>query len=423
MPFEPDPVSRFTPDEPSAPQEPSALEKTGQFLKAATRWTPPAMALKIAQKSGELLEEASYKGGGAVTDIASGLGASPEVAAGAGAAAYSIPNALLSMVGPGGVVPAAARRIPLKDIVRQGTLDAAKAEGYVVPPSATGSGHIERLIESIGGRADIAREASMRNQQVTNQIARREAGLAKDEPITEATLKEARARIAQPYEEIANISPRANTALEQLRMAREEAKGYWREYNGPNHPMVALKEAKRLDMKADAYEKLIDSEAKKVGREDLLPALQQARVQLAKNHDIERALNIGTGDIDAQMIGRMLDKRGSNAVTGGLQTIGKFAEAYSPFAKSNVGATDVNKLTPYGALLLGGLGYQGSQYASGHPYGAALGALPFLAPGARAIALSKLMQSGVPLSGIIQRPVQAGMVPLSQVGEPEPGRY
>ncbi len=176
-----------------------------------------------------------------------------------------------------------------------------------------------------------------------------------------------------------------------------------------------------MDLKSEALEGKISKLAGELAP-DLMPALKEARVQLAKNYDVEKALNLGSGDIDAKVIGRLLDKKGTKAVTGGLQTIGKFAQTDGDYAKSNVGPTDVNKLTPYAAMLLGGTGAMGSEYATGHPYGAVLGALPLLAPGARNLALSRAMQEGVSLTNILRKPVQAGMVPLSRVGESEPGR-
>lgn len=403
-------------------QEPSTLEKTGQFLKQATRFTPPAMALKIAQKSGELLEEGSYRAGGAVTDLASRAGASPEVAAGAGAAAYSVPNALLAFAGPGG---AASKYVPLKDLVKMGTLREGRELGLGVPPSAVGSGHTERWIESLGGKADIARDFSERNREAIQVVMRREAGVPKDQPITEETLAAARDQIAQPYRAIAEVSPQASAALEGLKQARAESKIFWQHYNRSADP-ASLKKAQAMDIKAEAFETKIANLTGELAP-DLLPALKEARVQLAKNYDIEKALNVGTGEVNARMIGNMVNKRGTKAITGDMATVGKFAQAFPDFVQPKAVATDVSYMRPVVSALglslgLGYGGYEGGKHMTGSPYGVALAALPFLSPAARSIALSKMMQSEAPLSGILQRPVQAGMVPLSKVGEPEPGR-
>jgi len=397
-------------------EEPSFLEKAGSYLKARAplamqlaKLTPPGAAMGALNKFGEFAEEA----GGRVTDVGAKMGLPPEIAAGAGYATNVGLNAIPAFLGG----PAKLGQVALKDVVKMGTLKEGRELGLNVPPSAVGSGHVERGIESLGGKADIGREMSARNREAIQVVARREAGIPKDQPITEETLALARQSISKPYDEIAAISPRAKTALEQMRTAREEAKGHWREYNGPNHPMAAQKEARRLDAKADAYEKLIDIEATKAGRPDLLPALQQARVQLAKNYDIEKALNIGTGEIDARMIGKMVDKRGTKAVTGDLQTVGKFAQAFPDFVQPKDVARDVSMLRPY--LALGALGGGGalSEHYTGTPYGMALGALPFISPAARALALSKLMQSGALGAGRSgERAIQSSLIPLSQLG-------
>jgi hypothetical protein len=361
-------------------------------------------------KGMEKLDEAIYEAGGRVTDITKspGLGFATNIAL------QTLPSLL-----PTGK----ARAIPLRDVEKMATLTAGRELGLNVPPSLTGAGHVERAIESIGGKADIAREMSSRNREAIQIAARRAAGVPEHLPINEDTLAAARIPMYGPYNEIASISPRARTALAEMRSAREEAQGYWREYNGPNHPMAAKKEAERLDAKALAYEKLIDFEATKAGRPDLLPALRQARVQLAKNADVGRALIPGTGEIDARSIGRTLKKRGEGGMTGELQTIGKFAQAFPDFVQPKAAATDVSMLRPY-ASLLGfslGAGYAGGElghkFGGGTNYGYVMAALPFLSPAARRLALSKAMQSGALGPGAsAERAAAASLIPLSRIG-------
>lgn len=279
--------------------------------------------------------------------------------------------------------------------VRSGTIKAAQQEGYVLPPSVTGGGYVSKTLESVGGKAAVAQEASIRNQQVTNRIARREAGLAEDEPITEGSLAKAREAFAQPYREVAAISPRANRALEMLQEARLDSKDAWKKYGGPSGGPEERRAALAADNRVKVLERLIDREAKAAGRADLLPALRQARVNIAKNHDVEAALNVGDGNIDANVIGRILDRRGEKAVTGGLQTIGKFAQAFRPFASERAGgqsAPGVGYLRPWTPLLLGSLGMGATEYTGGHPYGIVAGALPLLSGPARSVVLSRAMQ-------------------------------
>jgi hypothetical protein len=309
--------------------------------------------------------------------------------------------------------------------VRDQTLAEARQLGLNVPPTVAGGGNIAKGLESVAGKAATAQEQSIRNQHAIDQIARAEAGLKPSEPITEGALAKAREVLAAPYREISAISPRAKDALEKLQEARIDAKDAWKKYAGPSGGPEERKAAIAFDSKVSTLERLIDKEAKAVGRTDLLPALKQARIAIAKNHDVETALNIGSGSIDASKIGRILDRRGEKAVTGGLQTIGKFQQAFPDFARirpSGQSAPGVGYLKYPLALALGAEGYNfGQQHGIG-PYGTAAGLLALAGGPARSVALSKMMQSApkyqpgmaVRLSDLATNdPRMRSMIPLS----------
>jgi hypothetical protein len=268
--------------------------------------------------------------------------------------------------------------------VKDNTLAAARAEGYVIPPSAIEPSFIGNRLEGIGGKAAIGQEAALRNQQITNKIARREAGLAADAPITEKALADARQVLAEPYREIAASSPRAASALDKLQEARSESQAYWRHYKMQGDPK-SLKEAKRQDGVAKMLESVIDREASKAGQPQLLSRLREARAALAKNHTVERGLNVGSGDVDARIIGSLLDK--GSPMTGGLETIGRFAESFRPYARdaSQIPTPGVSKVEGLAAAALG---------MGGH--GSGLGwlpaGLPLLSGPARSLMLSQMMQ-------------------------------
>lgn len=278
--------------------------------------------------------------------------------------------------------------------VRDATIKEAQAAGYVLPPTVTGGGKTAVALESLGGKAAVAQEASIRNQQVTNELARKAAGLAPDQEITEATLEAARKTLAAPYREVAAVSARASQALEKLKEANLDVKDLWKQYGASPSPAVR-RELAAAESKVDVLERLIEKEAGRVGKTGLVDAVKEARVALAKNHDVERALNMGDGNVDAKIIGGMLDKRGVKGVTGELQTIGKFQQAFKDFARhAPVGqsAPDVSKLTPYAAAALGMGGYAAGDRLGMGPWGMAAAGLPLLSSGSRSIALSKLMQ-------------------------------
>lgn len=397
-------------------QEPSALEQTGQFLKAATRFTPPAIALKIASKSSELLDKASYEAGGKVTDITG----SPALGAGTNALIQAVPM----MMGGG---EAKAGSMALSEIgrmnpIKAATLKAAMEEGLGVPPSAAGGGFLAKRLESIGGKAATGQQMALKNQEAANRVASREAGLAEGEPISEASLAAAREKLSAPYRQVAAIDPEAKSSLEALKEARFEAQTYWKHYNVSADPK-SLKEAKRLDAKAASLESYLDEIATNSGQPELVAQLRQARMALAKNFGVERALNVGSGDVDIKVFGRMLDK--GAPLTGGLETLGRFAEAFPSYSRPAAGipTPGVSKSEALSAAVLGIGGYGATQYGQGSPIGAAAGLLPLLSGPARGIALSRMMQQGVPVSGQLSRPVQGSMIPLSRLGQPEPGRY
>jgi flagellar biosynthesis chaperone FliJ len=281
--------------------------------------------------------------------------------------------------------------------VRDATIREAQKAGYVIPPTATGGGKMAVALESLGGKAAVSQTASIRNQQVTNALARKAAGLAPDQEITEATLEAARKTLAQPYREVAQVSQRAAQALEKLEDARLDVKDLWKQYAAGGGP-VARKAAIQAEQKVSVLEKLIEKEASQVGKSGLAQRVREARVALAKNHDVENALNLGDGNVDAKVIGKMLQKRGVKGVTGELQTVGKFANAFGSFARHapvTQSAPGVSALTPHVAAALGLGGFAATQSSGMGPWGMAAAGVPLLRGSARTAALSKMMQ-GVP---------------------------
>lgn len=288
-----------------------------------------------------------------------------------------------------------AAALASRQAARDATIKEAFKEGYVLPPSVTGGGKAAAALESVGGKAAVGQEASIRNQQITNKIARREAGLGADEALSEGSLAKARERLSAPYREVADISPRAKSALEKLQEARQDSKDAWKKYGGPSGGPEERRAALAADNKVEVLERLIEKEAQGAGKPDLLQRLREARVAIAKNHNVESALVQGSGDVDAHVIGRILDKKGEKAITGGLQTIGKFAQAFPTFAREKpVGQSSpgIGQLKPYLAGALGVGGYEASQHYGFGPWGGAAAGLALLGGPARSIALSKLMQ-------------------------------
>jgi hypothetical protein len=274
-------------------------------------------------------------------------------------------------------------------MVRDATLRDAQDAGFKVIPSQVKPGFVENAAESMAGKAAIKQQATLHNQAVTDAIARREIGLPPNAPITMKALEARRAQLSAPYTELANTSQNATFFLRELRDARQKATQFWREYEAQK-TVASLENFKAMSAKAKVMEKRLEVEAVKAGKPQLVPAMREARQAIAKTWDVERALNLGDGTVDAQALGRLYD-RGA-PLTGGLETVAKFAQGPGRQVTGQAAGTPtpgVSKLNWAASPLLaaGGLVTTG-------PVGATVGAIaPFVAPPAvRAGLLSDIYQ-------------------------------
>ncbi len=272
--------------------------------------------------------------------------------------------------------------------VRDATLKDARDAGLKVIPSSVQTNPVLNAAESLGGKAAIKQQLQLDNLQTVTAMARKDIGLAENAPITMQALEGRRKVISQPYAEVAAISPSAGYFLRELRDARQKATQFWKEYE-TQKTVSSLENFKALEAKAKAMEQRLEVEAVKVGKPDLVPQMRQARQDLAKTWDVERALNLGDGTVDAQVLGRLYDHGAK--LSGGLETIAKFATSTPGRQVTGApsGTPGVSKMNWAASGLLG----TGGLAALG-PLGAAVGATaPFVAPpAARSVLLSDIYQ-------------------------------
>jgi len=275
-----------------------------------------------------------------------------------------------------------------QNVVRDATLKSAQDAGYVLPLSSVKPTAAGNVVESFAGKAALKQEAEIKNQQVTNKLVRDELQLPANTPLTEGTLTNLRNQASAPYREVSALSPRADKMLQALRDARSEAKDQWRHWDMQGVP-EAKRQAVALDNKSEMLERLLEKEALSKGRPDLIPQLREARTYIAKTYDIERALNLGNGNIDAQIIGRALDR--GRPLTGNLETIAKFAEGPGRQFTREASKVPNPGTSAFNAGAAGVLGYEGYQHF-GAP-GLAAAAIPFVRGGVRQGLLSDAYQS------------------------------
>lgn len=257
---------------------------------------------------------------------------------------------------------------------RDATLAAAREAGYVVTPTAANPSWINRTLESLSGKEATRQAASVRNQEVTNRLVRQALGMTDDTPITGETLDALRHQLAQPYREVAALGDPQAEALQQLRQARSDATGYFRYFNRSGDP-AAQNTARQFQTQADGLEGQLESFAQSAGQPDLIDALRTSRRQIARTHNVERALNDSTGNVDARNLSRQMNN--GAPLSDELETAARFASAFPNANKTPeaIGGDGVSKLKFALSALLGTSGA-----ATGGPVGAAAGALPFVAP-------------------------------------------
>jgi hypothetical protein len=284
----------------------------------------------------------------------------------------------------------AAQSQQSQNAVKDQTLREGIDAGYSVPPSAVTDSFMGRRLESLGGKAALSQEAAIRNQPITDRLAREAASLQPDDALSVQNLRAARQQLAGPYREVAGLNPQAASDLEALQMARHNSKMAWKEYNRQG-VRTAYNDAKVADTEAARLTQALEGHAQQAGKPDLVDALKKARQDIARNRQVQDALNRGTGSVDASVIGRALDN--GAPLDGPLKTIGAFQQAHKPYMRegSTVPTPGVSKLEHLAAAALAG----GGIGASDSPYGAAAGVLPYLAGPARSALLSRAVQEAI----------------------------
>jgi len=276
---------------------------------------------------------------------------------------------------------------------RDAVLSASRDAGYVVPPSnVEGSSTMLRIGEGLGGKLKTEQAASIKNQRITDDLARKSLGLAEDVPLTKDTLKTLRdTAFTKGYEPVRNAGTvevdqaflkklddltqqlggasksfpgavkndvaqaleglkvkefDAGDAVDMIRTLRDSASGSYRSGNN------ALAKAQRGA--ADALEAQIERGLQSRGKDgvQMLKDFRDARQLMAKAHTVEKALNDSTSSVNAGSLARELGK--GKPLSEELLTAAQFAQAFPKSAQA------VKSLAPYSLFDLGAAGIGGA---------------------------------------------------------------
>ncbi len=287
----------------------------------------------------------------------------------------------------------------------------ARNAGYVIPPSdaalkggAVGLG--SKALEGLAGSAKLKTDASIKNQQVTNDLAAQELGLPKGTPLTPDALDSVRAPAEAVYQkmgslgkipvdsqyasDLAAIGPKNNgsfpklqgkgvnaditelkqdyaepnfdagDAMQQIKELRDSARSNYTNANVPgggknSNTLKALGEAQNqvADALLDQIDRFAASRPEGFDISNLGQQFRQARQTLAKVHTVEDAIKPGTLDVSANDIAKAMNGKRKVPLTGGLKTI---ADTYNNFGKSMELAGPLRNKTPINAMegLVGG---------------------------------------------------------------------
>jgi hypothetical protein len=309
----------------------------------------------------------------------------------------------------------------------------AREAGYTVPPTQAGGGIINRALEGIAGKASTLQEASVRNQAITDSLAKKSLGLSEDAILTPDLIKSIRTDAGKAYENLklsgtVKTSPKFIQALDEIKPyqdAIQAAKDFPNEVANPiiktidslkrpnfdvnsavskinllrNDADIAFRQGDTALAKANkdasqVLENTIENHLANTKQTDLLDKFREARQTIAKTYEVEKAMNTTTGTVNAQKLAARLQAK--KPLSGELKQIAEFGQAFPKAAQTPekiAGTIGVSPLDftvgglTFGASLLGGED-KGSSGAN------AIAAL-LARPAARKAVLSNRMQNNL----------------------------
>jgi hypothetical protein len=350
--------------------------------------------------------------------------------------ASTLTNPLTAVTAP---VTAVAKRGQAKmtkqqklNAVRDDTLREGQAQGFVVTPGSVTPTIGNMLLERIGGKTRVEQLAGVRNQKVTDSLARRAIGLPDDAPLTRDAMRDIRAQEYNAgYAPLANIgrvvadadfkqalqdvtdaftgasksfkgaAPQdvqklvkpynvadfdAADAIAATRTLRENARNNFQKGEGAlGRAQIAVSNA----LEAQLERSLQVSNNPQAAA--LLDEFRNSRKRMAVSHAVEDAIVEGTGSVDARKLASDLQK--GKLLTGELEIAAKFANTFKRVVMTP-GAVGTPATQTFGGVGMSTRGIIGGATA-GLPGGIAAAFLPELAAaGAQRYMLSGPAQRG-----------------------------
>jgi len=268
----------------------------------------------------------------------------------------------------------------------------AQQHGIAIPPSYIG-GPVSKTMQSWAGKARVDRTFAEKNEAAIDRLAKRDIGLNEHASLDEETIDELRDHHNLAYRKLASLgaikadtkyvkdvlaagdrfSTRPTSFGGQARfpaIAQEKDAYLVNEFTA-DHAITAVRQLRQLSRAnlrnydvdknalgyaqrqiANAIEDQMERVAVASGKPEIMNAVRNARVQLAKIANVEDSLGAG-GHVNASQLVRMLDK--GAPLDGDLLTIARVARDF-PEATRFVAAKGTEGPWSRIDFLLGGTG-------------------------------------------------------------------
>lgn len=336
--------------------------------------------------------------------------------------AAQIPTLLGTLLPEAGAAAKAASDAKAIDAApRQAQIQQALDSGYKIPPNLVNKAGVGEKLMGVAGKDQINRGFSLINQDVTNQLAKQEAGIPPTQSLNAASLAEQAKGAESVYSQVRkqgsfipdkqladdlsevgkplkgimdpmslNQTYRAidsNQLVTDIRQLRADAKVGFK-----SDDPATVRTAYKTQNQADALEGFLQRKL-----DDTSPGLadmfKAARTKLAKIYSIDNAMD-ASGRIDAAKIAR--DRANGMPLTGNLAKIADAADSFGNVVRNTEKVSPPDSfsklqfLTTMGSLAAGGGGVGGH---AGAVSGAAAGTLLGAPAAARAFLGSNKYQS------------------------------
>jgi hypothetical protein len=341
------------------------------------------------------------------------------------------------------ILPSTLRKEQEANAVRDATLRAAQGEGYVVTPGSVSPTGRNVVAERLAGKTHLEQLASVRNQEVTDKLARRALGLPENAALTSDNMRSIREQeYAKGYEPVNKIGRvEADAAyMDDLIQIEQKYTGRTASFPGATPEAVeklitpyivdgfdaadavnatrVLRETGAAAFKrgdndvgkaayalSNAIENQIERAIMVTKRPDtpnLLEQFRLSRQRMAVSHTVEDAIKEGSGSVIAAKLSR--DIQNGKYVSGDIETIAKFANVFPRVTQlpSQIGTPAAGTLlgrsmTGLGAGVGAGGGFMLTGGAGGAGFGAVAGAMApeFVSAGLRNYLISERGQRNV----------------------------